>query len=105
MFHHLLKQQVAEMILKTAALKSQQSNTSHFILATQTNHCRHADFRYLSYLTDISITTLKRLFNPNNQQVKFCNTKNQQKIAHFLGYTNWFEVEKVILKKLVEEHG
>jgi len=100
MLYHFLKQQVAQMILETAITKHQASAIPQATLATHTYTCRHADFRYLSYLTGISITTLKRLFNGEGQGVRFCNAKNQQKIAHFLGYTTWSELEGVILDDL-----
>jgi len=100
MLYHFLKQQVAQMILDTAASKHQALAIPQIKLAKHTYNCRHADFRYLSYLTGISITTLKRLFNGETQGVRFCNAKNQQKIAHFLGYSTWDEVEGAILDSL-----
>ncbi|OJJ18872.1 hypothetical protein BKI52_25210 [marine bacterium AO1-C] len=103
MLYHLLKQQVAQMILETATAKNQAFCEQQTKLATDTQTCRHADFRYLSYLTGISITTLKRLFNCEAQGVRFCNAKNQQKIAHFLGYATWDEVEGVILDNLIDK--
>lgn len=103
MLYHLLKQQVAQMILEAATTKQQQTPAIRSQLADHTDTCRHADFRHLSYLTDISITTLKRLFNKEGQEVQFCNGKNQQKIAHFLGYTTWGELEAVIFNNLTKE--
>ena len=105
MLYHLLKQQVAQMILDKAITKHQSADAPHIKLATQTHACRHADFRYLSYLTGISITTLKRLFNSEKQEVQFCNAKNQQKIAHFLGYVAWNEVEAVIFDQLANQEA
>lgn len=105
MLYHLLKQQVAQTILETAIVKNQSLPTPHTKLAADTRACRHSDFRSLSYLTGISITTLKRLFDHEGQGVRFCNAKNQQKIAHFLGYTTWDEVEKIILDKLISQQS
>lgn len=105
MLYHLLKQQVAQMILDKAITQQQPTETPDIKLATYPQACRHADFRYLSYLTGISITTLKRLFNSYQQEVQFCNAKNQQKIAHFLGYATWDEVEAVIFDKLANQEA
>ncbi|OJJ18868.1 hypothetical protein BKI52_25190 [marine bacterium AO1-C] len=67
--------------------------------------CTYKDFRNLSSMTDISISTLKRLFN--SEATTKClgklNTINQEKIVQFLGYEDWAAVEKVIFQKVMDK--
>ena len=68
--------------------------------------CRYKDFRNLSSMTDMSISTLNRLFKQDTEAkcLGKLNSLNRKKIVQFLGCEDWLTVEKKIFRK-VRERG
>ena len=63
--------------------------------------CKYKDFRNLSSMTDISISTLTRLFK--HDATATClgklHTLTQEKIVQFLGCEDWLTLEKIVFEK------
>ena len=69
--------------------------------------CKYQDFRNLSSMTDISISTLNRLFKYDAAATCLgkLHSITQEKIVQFLGYEDWVTLEKIVFKKMIETKG
>ncbi|OJJ21770.1 hypothetical protein BKI52_14815 [marine bacterium AO1-C] len=76
----LLLNQAQEVIAKP------HSHYAGLHLQAQTpTECRNQDYQALATMTDISISTIKRFLRLDCQ----LNYQNQEKLLHFLGFTDW----------------
>lgn len=108
MLTNLFKHTIALMILERAnELLAKPANSLTYCKKIPQNpeDCKYKDLRNLSSMTDISVSTINRLFKCEDHSncLGKLNTTNQKKIVQFLGLEDWFTVEKVAFKKVMEK--
>jgi hypothetical protein len=108
MLTNLFKHTIALMLLERAnELLAKPANSLTYCnkIPQNPSDCKYEDFRNLSSMTDISISTLNRLFKCEGHSncLRKLNTTNQKKIVQFLGLENWLTVETEAFKKVVEK--
>jgi hypothetical protein len=90
----LVIDQARQLRPKCAALRTQ--------LAKPCPSWKNGDYETLALLMELSCSTVKRLFGrPGYCLPAQFNATNRRKIAHFLGYRNWAEVEQACLARFV----
>lgn len=106
MLTQLYKKTIACLLLEKARELMQKPATTFTFcerLPCLPHQCRHKDFRNLSSMTDLSISTLSRLFKGNHTGIqRKINSFNQHKIVRFLEYENWKALEEDVLKTIMQ---
>ena len=110
MLTRILKKMIAVLILDRAneLLEMPANNLTYCKKIPRTpEDCTYKDFGNLSSMTDMSISTLNRLFRSEAKVKRLgkLSTLNEEKIVQFLGYDDWSEVEEVIFKKMMEKEN
>lgn len=102
MLNHAFKQKLSESVYQAIKLLAEnQEDTAYHCLMDACSEWTDKHFRFAELLTSISLTTLRRLFQPHNYPHKNFNSRTHELFCMLLGYDTWKDLVESIENQII----